>query len=236
MHFHVPKPIHGWKQFFNEVVVIAVGIAIALSCEQLLETWNEHHQATRSLAAIKDEIGNNVGSLKARLATDGCIDRRLDEVARYVEAPTGGVRPKWVGRPQLWVMNHSAADAARSYGSLTALPRDEQMVIANIYGGFEAISDYEKDEQFAWAELRSITEDREVTDSDQASLRQAIQRARLATWAVRINSLQVSAEAKHDLGVDPDPGIVGSKSVCVPMTTPFDEAVKLSGSGYGEPR
>lgn len=235
MHIHVPKPIHGWKQFFNEVFVVVLGIGIALGGEQLIERWNEHHQAERSLEAIKDEVGSNTGSLKARLAIDGCITRRLDEIAAYVEAPRQP-RPKWVGRPQMWVLNSSAVEAARSYGSLTALPREDQMAISNIYGGFSAINDYEKDEQFAWAELRSITEDRDITDSDQATLRQAIQRARLATWVIDINAHQVIDGAEKQLGVRPDANISGSQSVCVPMTTPFDQALTMSRSSYGEPR
>lgn len=236
MHIHVPKPIHGWKQFFNEIAVIVIGIGIALGGEQLLERWNEHHQADRSLAAIKDEVAANTGALQARLATSGCLQRRLDEVARYIESPLPGPRPQWIGRPQVWMMNSSAIDAARSYGSLTALPRDEQMAISDIYGGFSAINDYEKDEQLAWAELRSITEDRDLSDSDKASLRQAIQRARLTDWGVRINAAQAIDKARSALHVVPAPDVNGSTSVCVPMTTPFEEAVKLSGSRYGEPR
>lgn len=234
MHIHVPRPIHGWKQFFNEVAVIAVGIAIALGGEQLLERWNEHHQAERALAAIRDEVGNNSGSLMARLATEGCINHRLDEIAAYIEKPTAA-RPQWVGRPQLWVMNSSAVQAARSYGSLTELSRPEQMTIADIYGGFDAINDFERDEQWAWAELRSITEDRDITAVDQASLRQAIQRARLANWAIDINTKQAMAQAEK-LHASANTSIKGSTSVCVPMTTPFEQAEKQSGGVYGEPR
>jgi hypothetical protein len=41
MHFHMPKPIHGWRQFFGEVGIIVVGVLIALSAEQIVEerTW-----------------------------------------------------------------------------------------------------------------------------------------------------------------------------------------------------
>ena len=55
-HLHVPKPIHGWKQFFNEVAVIAVGIAIALGGEEIVTSWNEHRHVGKSLEAIKDEV------------------------------------------------------------------------------------------------------------------------------------------------------------------------------------
>ena len=234
MHIHVPKPIHGWKQFFNEVFVIAIGIAIALSGEELLTHLRDDHQADRSLEAIEAELSSNLGQVKARLATADCVDRRLGEIAHYIEKPTTP-RPSWVGRPQLWIMRTSAVAAARSYGSLTAMPSETQTAIAQTYASLEGFGDYEKDEQWAWAELRAITEDRDLSDSDRASLRGAIQRARLAAWAIRINGLQAIDEAKA-IDVVPDNVSKGSQSVCIPMNTPFAEAARLSGGGYGEPR
>lgn len=234
MHIHVPKPIHGWRQFFNEVFVIVVGICIALFGEQLVETWREHRQARESLHAIEDELEVNLGRMHARVETADCIDHRLGEIAAYIESPNPTKRPSWVGRPQLWTMQTSAVDAARAYGSLTVLDRDLQMAISTIYGQTGNFADLEKDEQWAWAELRSITEDRDLTDSDKASLRQAIQRARFTAWALRTNAVQALDEAKS-LHVVPTRIGKGSQSVCIPMNTPFDVALKQSGA-TGEPR
>ena len=234
-HLHVPKPIHGWRQFFNEVAVIAVGIAIALGGEEVVTAWNEHRHAGKSFEAIKDEVEVNLGRMQARIATADCIDARLDEVAAYIEHPEGKKRPNWVGRPQVWAMQSSAVGAARSYGSLTVLPREDQMTIATVYSSMDQFADIEKDEQWAWAELRSITEDREVTDSDKASLRQAIQRARYAAWLMRTTAEQAIQEARA-IGVKPAPIGNGSQSVCVPMDTPYDEAVRLSSKSGREPR
>ena len=97
-------------------------------------------------------------------------------------------------------MQNSAVGAARSYGSLTILPRAEQMTISTVYSTMDQFADIEKDEQWAWAELRSITEDRDLTDSDKASLRQAIQRARYSAWLLRTTAEQAIAEAKADRG------------------------------------
>lgn len=234
-HLHVPKPIHGWKQFFNEVAVIAVGIAIALGGEEIVSSWNEHRHADKSFEAIKDEVEVNLGRMQSRIATADCIDRRLDEIAAYVEHPEGKKRPSWVGRPQVWAMQTSAVGAARSYGSLTVLPREEQMTISTIYSSMDQFADIEKDEQWAWAELRSITEDREITDSDKASLRQAIQRARYAAWLLRTTAEQAIQEARG-IGVGPAAIGDGSQSVCVPMDTPYEEAVRLSSKSGREPR
>ena len=234
-HLHVPKPIHGWKQFFNEVAVIAVGIAIALGGEEVVSSWNEHRHADKSFEAIKDEVEVNLGRMQSRIATADCIDRRLDEIAAYVEHPEGKKRPSWVGRPQVWAMQTSAVGAARSYGSLTVLPREEQMTISTIYSTMEQFADIVKDEQWAWADLRSITEDREITDSDKASLRQAIQRARYSAWLLRTTAEQAIQEARA-IEVKPANIGEGSQSVCVPMDTPYEEAVRLSSKSGREPR
>jgi hypothetical protein len=234
MHIHVPKPIHGWKQFFNEVAVITVGIGIALGGEEFISHWNEERYATKSLDAIKDEVAINVGRMQARLATADCIDERLDEIAAYIEKPEEKKRPTWVGRPQVWAIQTSAVNAARSYGSMTILPREEQMAISTVYSTFDQFADIEKDEQWSWAELRSITEDRDLSDSDKASLRQAIQRARYAAWLLRISALQVMQEAEP-LHVKPL-AAQGSKAVCIPMNTPFAEAAKMSGQSGLEPK
>lgn len=235
MHIHVPKPIHGWKQFFNEVAVIAVGIAIALGGEELVSHWNEERQADKSFVAIKQELAVNLGNMRARLATADCIDQRLSDVAAYVERADERKRPTWVGRPQLWGMQTSAVAAARSYGSLTVLPGEDQMAISNLYSAIDQFADVEKDEQWAWAELRSIAEDRDLSDSDKASLRHAIQRARYSAWVLRTVAIQ-AVDAGRAIGVNPAANDAGSRSVCIAMDTPFEEAVRLSGSRYSEPR
>lgn len=235
MHLHVPKPIHGWKQFFNEVAVITVGIGIALGGEELVTHWNEERYAKKSLAAIKDELAVNLGRMQSRLKTADCVDKRLNEVAAYIETTKPQKRPTWVGRPQIWAMQTGALDAAKSYGSMTILPSDEQMAISSVYATMANYAGVQKDEQWAWSELRSLSEDRDLTDSDRASLRQAIQRARYAAWQIRLDAMQALEQAET-LDIKPSDDFPGSQSVCIPMDTPFDEAVAKSGKrGYPEP-
>ena len=235
MHIHVPKPIHGWKQFFNEVAVISIGILIALSGEQLLESWREGHTAHKSLEVIKEEIALNLGRMQARRDTQKCVEQRLDEIAAYVERPQERKHPTWVGRPQVWNIETSAVAAARSYGSLTVLPHEEQMAISKVYSSMASFDAIEEEEQWAWAELRSIAEDRDISDSDKASLRAAIQRARYVAWRLNTNATEAIQEAKA-LHVSPAKVGKGSKSVCIPMDTPFDEAVaKSEMADLGEP-
>src|SRR5258708_2499167 len=34
MHFHLPKPLHGWREFTGEVGIIVIGLLIALAVQQ----------------------------------------------------------------------------------------------------------------------------------------------------------------------------------------------------------
>ena len=36
MHFHLPKPLHGWREFAGEVGVIVLGVLIALGALALV--------------------------------------------------------------------------------------------------------------------------------------------------------------------------------------------------------
>jgi hypothetical protein len=59
MHLHVPKPIHGWKQFFNEILVIAIGILIAVAVEQTVEYVHHRHQRAEFEAQMADTFRAN---------------------------------------------------------------------------------------------------------------------------------------------------------------------------------
>ena len=39
MHFHLPKPMHGWRDFAGEIAIIVIGVLIALGAEQVIESW-----------------------------------------------------------------------------------------------------------------------------------------------------------------------------------------------------
>ena len=45
MHFHLPKPLHGWREFIGEVGIIVVGVLVALTAEQLVEAAHWRSEA-----------------------------------------------------------------------------------------------------------------------------------------------------------------------------------------------
>ena len=151
--------------------VIVVGIAIALGGEECSGklaraspgrqiAWRDQGRA-RGQPRPDEVRGCN---------TADCIDRRLDEIAALYRAARCAATPV-LGRPAAGVDD---ADQRGRRGPLLWLADRPPARRAN--GDFApstarcaSFAEIEKDEQWAWAELRSITEDRDLTDSDKAA-------------------------------------------------------------------
>src|SRR5207245_997083 len=101
MHVHLPKPLHGWREFAGEVGIIVLGVLIALGAEQALEGLHDRHVAAQSRSDVREEVGTDVGFYRNRLIESACIASRLSELSKIVKS---GIIPKasvaWVGRPK----------------------------------------------------------------------------------------------------------------------------------------
>jgi hypothetical protein len=81
MHFHLPKPLHGWRAFAGEVGIIVVGVLIALSAEQAVESWHWRSQAAEARSALRAEVGkDNLPQAYNRLAIAPCLTAKLDQL------------------------------------------------------------------------------------------------------------------------------------------------------------
>jgi hypothetical protein len=77
MHIHLPKPLHGWREFLGEVGIIVVGVVIALGLEQVVETIHWHDKAEQATSALRDEVGFNFVRAAELVVASPCIDRQL---------------------------------------------------------------------------------------------------------------------------------------------------------------
>jgi hypothetical protein len=81
MHFHLPKPLHGWRELVGEVGIIVIGVLVALGAEQAVEAWHAHNQAEEARTALRSELGeDNLPQAYARLALVPCIDGELKQL------------------------------------------------------------------------------------------------------------------------------------------------------------
>lgn len=140
MHFHLPKPLHGWREFVGEVGIIVIGVLIALGAEQLVEGWqwrNKVHETTKQLNA---ELYRDARAAYAGLVVGPCLDQQLGAIdaALATARQTGRVQATvpftpplhvftedtWLNARGLEVADHLSAGQIRTYSRLFFFPRD----------------------------------------------------------------------------------------------------------------
>lgn len=242
MHFHFPKPMHGWRAFIGEVGIIVIGVLIALGAEQVVEKFHERSVAEGARSAIKAEFNNDLAALAVRKRAEGCIDRRLGELQGLLAtwAKTGRfITPGWIGAPPASIIELTRYDAAVSAGRLALLDSDEQYRMGAIAHQLRFFSDTQIEERQVWGRLRALHAGSDaLSTADRAQLRIALQDALTLDYVARLEIQQTIPRAR-DFGFRPDFAIYhqsssrvrkdsnGAALICSPIQTPAAQAEKI---------
>jgi hypothetical protein len=132
MHMHLPKPLHGWREFVGEVGIIVIGVLIALGAEQVLESWHWHRQANETVLAIKDELAGDYAQAVEAASVAPCVDRQLVDLEAALVKPdftavpayTDSALNRFVVRTPSRPWADSAWKAATSEGTVSHLAAD----------------------------------------------------------------------------------------------------------------
>lgn len=95
MHLHLPKAIHGWREFAKEVGIIVLGVLIALGFEQVVQMWRWHEQVRTTRAALTNEVILSALWAEERLAVQPCLHQRVRELVTKLNS--GAMN--WTGDP-----------------------------------------------------------------------------------------------------------------------------------------
>ena len=230
----------GWRSIALELAIVIAGVLIALVVDRLVRDFDARQDAAEARANLRVEIGTNLGRMQSRLDAQACVLRRLDEIAAYLSSVRDGRRPPrltWIGRPHTWTMQEARWQAAASAGRASLLSRDEQAQYAFVYAGTREFARLEEEEQDAWAQLRALSELSAISDVQDAAMVAALQQARYSAWLLSVSGGETK-DAAARLGAEPILNeLRGPQGVCLPSTTPFDEAIRRLGPGrIAEPR
>lgn len=97
MHFHLPRPLHGWREFAGEVGIIVVGVLIALAGEQLVESLHWRAEVRDAKAALSQDMAQTNRVFAYRVAAHDCVARRLDRIGEIIEQSAQHKGPPSVG-------------------------------------------------------------------------------------------------------------------------------------------
>jgi hypothetical protein len=189
MHFHLPKPLHGWRQFVGEVGIIVLGVLIALGAEQAVEEWHWRGEVDDARKAMAIELSDSIGQSYERDRLSPCIERRLDSISAILTraSRTGRLPPVGkVGKPlyRTWVT--SAWQTTIGGQTASHFSRRELNQLGYIYDYVERAGRASDQEMLAWIDLQSISGPGRPISSDELSrLIRDVERAR--AWDTTIS-------------------------------------------------
>ena len=93
MHFHLPKPLHGWREFLGEVGIIVVGVLIALGAEQVVEMIGWRDRASSARQSLRGELADHYEDAVEWRTVEPCIDAQLDRLETGLMASGDRVQP-----------------------------------------------------------------------------------------------------------------------------------------------
>jgi len=238
MHFHLLKPLNGWREFAGEVGVIVLGVMVALGFQQLAQSINEHREAADARENVRAEAAFNLGLIQGRVAVQGCIERRIGEIAAILAAAGDGPikqQPTWIGRPPTGPFFMRRWDAATASGRNSLFTPDEQERFGQIYDIFGRFNDYQAREQQVWADLRALeTWQGPLGPEARLSFAKDLQQARYLAWDLNFAG-QKTLQNLAATGLAVPPSEPGVSSICLPIHTPRSDALRRINGPFGEP-
>lgn len=139
MHFHLPKPLHGWREFVGEVGIIVVGVLIALGAEQLVEAAHWRDKVESAKKSIDFELNLQLDLSDEVIRFGACDDRYIDAleaaIIRHDRTAIGKLhdtQPPFQFRP--W--RSTAWQSAMSTQVADHIPADELSQYAFMFSSF----------------------------------------------------------------------------------------------------
>lgn len=238
MHFHLPKPLHGWREFAGEVGIIVLGVLIALGFEQVVQSIHDRNMAAEARQNVRDEAALNLGALRDRLDVQYCIERRLEELSHILSAAGDGPlqpQPSWIGLPPTWPFFHARWEAATASGRNSLFPFDEQQRFAQLYEVFGRYDDYQAPEQAAWSQLRALeTWHGPLGAEARLSFVNALQQAKYFAWDLNYAGT-FAVRNGNAMGLLPPRSKPEVHSICIPIITSRTDALRQLNSPFGAP-
>jgi hypothetical protein len=180
MHFHLPKPLHGWREFTGEVGIIVIGVLIALGAEQVVETLHWRSEVAAERTSLNHEARDMLGAIQSRQAQQACVDRRLAEISDifkrhqrgepfHVSAP--------VGRPSWGSATRGTWQIALAGQALSHMSHAEKLAFSNAFGSFDKWDEATVAESDPWFQLAMLNYPDILNAGDWTNLHAAYARA-----------------------------------------------------------
>jgi hypothetical protein len=125
LHIHLPKPLHGWREFVGEVGIIVIGVLIAIGAEQAIEALHHRSQVHDSIDKLHAEGVENRSALDLNVLGLQQSQASVDDDLAALRDCGGSARVKElvaVQQPTYLVATDSAWVGVRDSALLPLMP------------------------------------------------------------------------------------------------------------------
>jgi len=195
MLFRVPKPLHGWREFLHEIVIVVIGVLLALGGAQFVNTVNSRSDVASFRAAVDHELGRDLGVYRHIIALRPCADRRLPELNRFLDDGNAGrsdhfARP--IGHPFMQTFFFSTWDN-KGGAIMDQLPLDMRVQYGELYDELRNNERVLMNDLDVWRGMAIAEQGEPLDHADRVRLRE------LVTRAAQVNA---NARPNHDYVVN----------------------------------
>jgi hypothetical protein len=136
MHFHLPKPLHGWREFAGEVGIIVLGVLIALAAESVVEAGQWRHKVDVVRRSLLGELANDRARWEMDVTAATCARSAIDGLDAWVQT-NGTASPPMsdMNTRNLYWMHSANWNLATGSQTLDHFPIDEQLAFASLSDG-----------------------------------------------------------------------------------------------------
>ena len=220
MDLHLPKPLHGWRQFVGEVGIIVLGVLIALGAEQVVQWIHAREDLRQVRAALNGELADDRARWEYMSAAESCTLKRLDALDEWVASAPSDARLA-NAYPNIILNLHSSTwDIAKGSSVLAQMPLQEQLTYASLYAALENWRDLLRIESTQNQTIAALLDRADQADS-RGQIPVLLSRARILL-RFRLESSAYITRRFDDLGVRPDAstlnGAIDSSRLCEALT------------------
>ena len=184
MHFHLPKPLHGWREFVGEIAIIVIGVLIALGAEYLIEQWHWHEKAEIAEGAFREELLGVGGVAYERLIVQPCLQGRIRDLSNHLNETAGpwkaspmpfrsslylNVIPVVYRAPTRPLLTDGWKSAIAN-GTLNHLPSEHVRALSALYEQVDQFGTLQREEAKSAASLTPLAFDRTLDGSSRTQM------------------------------------------------------------------
>jgi hypothetical protein len=227
MEVHLPKPLHGWREFAGEVGIIVLGVLIALGAEQFVEALHWRHEVHDTREAIDAELSRDLAALQFRLDQRACVAQRAAELDRWSREIGSGHHlrlKKPVDQPIYFAIRTAVWDSTTGE-VMSRMPLEAKLNYAALYSSMKSFEELLRDEADQWTIVVSYEENKDLDRRELHEVRAAINDIKFSNEFVEVFKTR-GDEFSSKLGLRPQRDIAGklrrhadqtNRALCEPL-------------------